>query len=47
VKFFTDVCTLDASLVTVATAAAEGFDGSAATELFSALTSWRITYAIA
>jgi hypothetical protein len=38
VKFFTDVCTLDASLVTVATAAAEGFDGSAATELFSALT---------
>jgi hypothetical protein len=38
VKFFTDVCTLDASLVTAATAAAEGFDGSAATEFFSALT---------
>ena len=38
VKLFTEFFTLDASVVTVTAAAAEGFDCSAVTELFSALT---------
>jgi hypothetical protein len=38
VKLFTELCTLDASLVTVAIATAERLDGRAATELFSAST---------
>jgi hypothetical protein len=38
VKLFTELCTLDASAVTVTTAAAEGPDDKAATELFSAST---------
>ena len=37
-KLFTEVFTLDASLVTVAIAAAEGLGGRAVTEFFSALT---------
>ena len=38
VKLFTELTTLAASLVTVAICPAEGLDGRAATELFSALT---------